>query len=114
MFHDLRATARPIQRQFDRHDIRVVRGFDHEPLHRGLEGIVGMVDQDIPLREDREDGATLLEGRAALMRRVVQIGERQARQLTHATKVEEAVGRVQIRRPRGAARGGFLELQLAQ
>src|SRR2546430_3392831 len=34
--------------------------------------------------------------------------------LLRELQFEEAVGRVQIRRPRGAARGGFLELQLAQ
>src|SRR5881396_1810014 len=99
-----RTAARAIQRQFDRHDVRVVRGFDHESLHCGLEGIVGVVDEYVPLREDREDRPALIDRRAPTMRRVVQLGERQTRELAQGAEVEEAMRGVQIPRAWGAAR----------
>jgi len=48
------------------------------------------------------------------VRRVVQLGERQARELAQRSEVEEAVRGVQISCARGAARRCFLELQLPQ
>ena len=113
-FDDFRAPAGAIQRQFDRHDIRIVRRFGHQSLHRRLERIVGVVHQDIPLRENRENRSARLDRRTATVRRVVELGEGQARELAHGPEVEEALRCVQIPRTRGTARGCFLELQLAQ
>src|SRR2546427_8674764 len=111
---DVRAAARAVQRQLDRYYIRVVRGFDHEALYRGLERVVGVVDQDVPLREDREDRSTLLDRHAAAVGRVVQLGERKARELAQPSEIEETVRRIQVSGTRGEARGHFLELQLPQ
>src|SRR3989449_11168383 len=85
-----------------------------QSLHRRLERIVGVVHQDIPLRENRENRPARLDRRSATVRRVVELWGREARELAHGTEVEEAVPRVQIPRPRGTAPGRLLELQLAQ
>src|SRR5438034_9647136 len=79
-----------------------------------MDRTVGGVPQNIRLRENRENRPARLYGRTATVRRVVELGEGQARELAHATEVEEAVRCVQIPGTRGTARGCFLELQLAR
>src|SRR2546422_8731592 len=85
-----------------------------QSLHRRLERIVGVVHQDIPLRENRENRSARLDRRTATVRRVVELGEGQARELAHRPEGEEGPRRVPIPPPPGAARGCFLELQLPQ
>src|SRR5438034_10317028 len=79
-----------------------------------MDRTVGGVPQNIRLRENRENRPARLDRRSATVRRVVELGEGQARELAHGTEVEEALRCVQIPRTRGTARGCFLKLQLAQ
>src|SRR5256885_11206137 len=57
--------------------------FPYTPLSRS--------HQDIPLRENRENRPARLDRRSATVRGVVELGEGQARELAHATEVDEAV-----------------------
>ena len=70
--------------------------------------------QYVALGEDREDRAFRVDGCVGLVRRVVERGQRQARELAQPAEVDEARRLVQVVRAEQAGGSRLLELQLAE
>ena len=111
---DPRASPGPVQRQLDRRHVRVVCRLDQQPLHRRLERVVRVVDQDVVLGEGREDGLPGRERCPTPMWRVVELGERQTRDLPQGREVEPAVHFVHILGAERSARSSLVKQQLPQ
>ena len=62
--HDRRVARRPVQGHLDRQDLGVVDGLADEPLDRGDEALVRVVDEEVADPDRREDvGRLVLVGR---------------------------------------------------
>ena len=111
---DLRGPARSIQCELDGGHVRIIRGLHDEALRRLLERVVRMMHEYVALVEHVEHRPVGFDRLGLLERLVVQLGQRELRELGHCSQVDQPVCIEDVRWVDGNTLAALLAPQLPQ